>query len=212
MDFDLEGYVDSIIQIRNNGEQAQHVWLNGFYCLINNSTLSYPEIESYLAEKLSEHKPFTKFTSSVQTLKLTEALLRGEKFFESPIPIGELPLFSERGKRNIVELLEKIEERREALDFFHVHLPVNDSYHLEFPLLKKWNLCEFIYTSCELCKDTNEHGFPEISLRKSVYFKESELKGMMYDNRISVNHQNREVIVDSYNVFKDFIEATKVET
>ena len=31
----------------------------------------------------------------------------------------------------------------------------------------------------------------------------------MYDNRISVNHQNMETMIESYESFRDFIESTR---
>lgn len=100
--------------------------------------------------------------------------------------------------------------------FFHAHLPVNDSYHLEFPLVDESGLCKFIYITCEDCEVLEAHGFPEISLRSSIDFSsnreamESIRNGtFFYDNRISINHQKREDIIESYMAFQDFIDAVK---
>lgn len=207
MDFDIEEHVNSVIQVRKGREQAGHIWLYGFHYLVENQILSYYKIEEYIAKKLAEHPLFTKFKSSVQMFKLMEACLRNS-FSKGPVSMDKIPLFSDRDNKEISGLLEKMKQKSSELDFLHVHLPVNDSYHLEFPLLKKGEFCEFIYTSCERCRDLEEHGFPEIFLRKSVDLGDNAPN--MYDNRISVNHQNRETMIDSYKAIENFVDATRI--
>jgi len=207
MDFNLEEHVDVIIQTRKGREQAGHIWLYGFHYLIENQILSYYKINEYIAKKLAEHPPFTKFKSSVQMFKLMEACLR-DSFSGGPVPMDGIPLFTHKGNKEISGLLERMKQKSSELDFFHVHLPVNDSYHLEFPLLKGGEFCEFIYTSCERCRGIEEHGFPEIFLRRSVDFKDDVPN--MYDNRISVNHQDRKTIINSYETISDFVDVTKI--
>jgi hypothetical protein len=94
-------------------------------------------------------------------------------------------------------------KKSDEKDFFYVHLPIDEDFHLEFPLIKQKQECQFIYTTCDRCKDLEEHGFPEICLRRSVYFQEDAPK--MYDNRISINHQSLELIKKSYETLEDFI-------
>lgn len=207
MDFNIEEHVNSVIQTRKGREQAGHIWLYGFHYLVENQVLSYYKIDEYVSKKLIEHPTFTKFKSSVQMFKLMEAFTR--KDFDSvPIPMDKMPLFSDRGKKDISILLEKMKQKSSELDFLHVHLPVNDNYHLEFPLLKRGEFCEFIYTSCKRCRELEEHGFPEIFLRKSVDFGEDVPN--MYDNRISVNRQDGKTMIDSYKAIEDFVDATRI--
>lgn len=98
------------------------------------------------------------------------------------------------------------DNRRRLADssLIDLHLPISDNYHLEFPLFRRENICEFVYLSCEKCREYQKHGFPEIFLRQSVYFpKTTEV--MFYDNRVSANHMERKVLIDAYKLMKDFI-------
>lgn len=195
---DIEERISAIIQVRRNREQAGHIWLQGFHEIINNARLNYEKINEYTRKKLSENPPFTKYHSSVQMFKLMQALLKDS---EGPIPIQEIDFSSLLKNPNLA--VETMRKKAEEIDFFYVHLPVNEQYHLEFPLINQLGLCRFIYTICEICKDLEEHGFPEIFLRQSVYFKGNA--PTMYDNRISVNHQPSELIRESYRELEDFV-------
>ena len=113
MDFDIGGHVNSVIQARKGREQVGHIWLYGFHYLVESQVLSYYKIGEYVGKKLAEHPTFTKFKSSVQMLKLMEALTR--KDFDSvPIPIDKIPLFTDRDNKDISGLLEKMKQKKEA--------------------------------------------------------------------------------------------------
>ena len=49
--------------------------------------------------------------------------------------------------------------------------------------------------------------FSELCLRKSVNI-EGEIP-IMYDNRVSINHQDKDLIVESYKSIFDFVNYTK---
>ena len=195
---DINERIDTIEQVKKTREQAGHIWLYGFHEIIDNARLNYEKINKYMSEKLSKNPPFTKFHSSVQMFKLMQALLNDS---EEPIPIKDIDISSLLDNSKI--FVKKIKEKMSSTNICYTHLPVNPKYHLEFPLINQLGLCKFIYTTCERCKDLEEHGFPEIVLRQSVYFKGDA--PTMYDNRISVNRQPSELIKESYETLEDFV-------
>lgn len=199
---DIEEKINGIMQVRRNREQAGHIWLHGFHEIIDNARLNYKEVNDYINKKLSENPPFTKYHSSVQMLKIMQALLND---LEEPISIQDINFSSLLNNSNFIETIKR---RMAKINFFYVHLPVNEKYHLEFPLINQLGLCRFIYTTCEKCEGLEEHGFPEIFLRKSVYFKDNAQN--MYDNRVSVNHQPQGLMRESYKTLEDFINQCRV--
>lgn len=200
---DIEERIEAIIQVKRNREQAGHIWLQGFHEIINNSILDYKRINEYLSKKLSENPPFTKYHSSVQMFTLIQSLLNGLK---EPFPIQDIDISSLF--KNSKLAVETIRKKADEIDFFYAHLPVNKDYHLEFPLINQSGLCGFIYTTCERCEGLEEHGFPELTLRQSVYFESNA--PTMYDNRISVNHQPPDLIKESYIALENFIHSCKI--
>lgn len=210
MELGIEEHVDCIIQTRSGREQSNHIWLYGFHYFINNSLLDFTKIKKYLEQKLQEYPKFARFKSSVQLLKLIEYYSKGFNF-RSPVPLHKINISDTK------LIIKKLQNFPAMPELVYFHLPINDNYHLEFPLIKENNKCKFIYTSCQDCEELEEHGFPEITLRQSINFnedkeaQESMRKGtFMYDNRVSVNHQDRETMIESYEAFKDFIEATRI--
>lgn len=205
MDFNLEEQVNSIIQARKGKEQAWHIWLEGFYQIINNAELDYFKIQDHIKQKLEKTPVFTKYWSKAQFRKIAEGIFIGYNF-NGDVSFDDIHIFDKK----VHEIqASKQRNRLEDLDFFYVHLPVNNKYHLEFPLLKERDICRFVYTTCSICDDQDGHGFPEICLRQSVNIQ-GEIP-MMYDNRASINHQDKELIFDSYKSFSDFVENTRVK-
>ena len=216
MKFNIEKHVEAIIQTRNGREQANHLWFYGFHNIVNGNSLERQKVEAYLKQKLEEHPKFNAFISSAQILGLLEAYLQGYDS-ESPLPMHRISI-KKRSSSEKFDQIKKLIDAGKMPSFFHVHLPINDSYHLEFPIVDESGLCKFIYTTCEDCEVLETHGFPEITLRRSIDFSgnreamESIREGtFFYDNRISVNHQSREVMIEAYKAFRDFVETTKVK-
>lgn len=87
-------------------------------------------------------------------------------------------------------------------------LPINDKYHLQFPLILDKNEYTFMLTHCTICKKDNIHKLPLIELRTSITLsKESFEKGtIMYDNRINPRKVNKEGILASYQTVQNFVE------
>ncbi|MEK6936422.1 MAG: hypothetical protein AABW67_06560 [Nanoarchaeota archaeon] len=195
---DIEERISAIMQVRRNREQAGHIWLQGFHEIIDNARLNYEKINEYISDKLSENPPFTKYHSCVQMSKLIQALLNDS---EGPIPVQDIDFSSLLKNPDLA--IKTMRKKAEEIDFFYVHLPVNKQHHLEFPLINQIGLCRFIYTTCERCGGLEEHGFPEIFLRQSVYFKGNA--PTMYGNRILGNHQPPELIRESYRALEDFV-------
>lgn len=200
---DIEERISAIMQVKRNQEQAGHIWLQGFHEIINNASLNNEKINEYIDKKLSENLPFTKYNSSVQMFKLIKALLDSS---EEPIPIQDIDFSSLLKNPSLAA--EKMKKRADEIDLSYVHLPINEQYHLEFPLIRQIGLCRFIYTTCEICEGLEAHGFPEIFLRQSVYFKGNA--PTMYDNRISVNRQQPELIRESYKALEEFVNECRV--
>lgn len=204
MSFDLEEHVSSILKARKGHEQAGHMWHYGFYAVIHNNSLDNSLVNVYLEQEFNKYPSFTKFISSVQHIKLLEAISKKFDFSKAPLPIDKVNIenFVSQFKKSVGDLIDS----KVVLE--NKHLPVNSECHLEFPLIIKDNRAEFIYTSCQRCENLDEHGFPEICLRGSIDFGQKIPN--MYDNRISINHQTRELMVDMYLKFRDFIESTKI--
>ncbi len=136
--------------------------------------------------------------------KLIQSLLNDLK---EPFPIQDVDISSlfKNSKLAVESIRKKIDE----IDFFYVHLPVNEEYHLEFPLKNQSGLCRFIFTTCKRCEGLEEHGFPELSLRQSIFFE--DIAPTMYDNRVSINHQYPILIRESYAALEDFINHCKID-
>jgi len=99
---------------------------------------------------------------------------------------------------------------------YSVHLPVDNDYHLHFPLIEILNKgYKFFYEDCTDCRILEPYSFPYIELRQSVHLDDEMMdknKGVIfYDNRISVNHQSKELITKSYKTIKDFVDTTKTK-
>lgn len=216
MEFNLEEQADSIIQAKKNREQTGHMWFYGFYHITEGAVMDAMNIAEYVTKKELEHPKFTKFKSSVQMFKLFEAAFQGVDFSET-ISLNKFKMISERKGSDLESAINTLKSKAPETDFLWVHLPVDNSYHLEFPLINQLGLCRFIYTTCDTCEGLEEHGFPDLNLRRSVYFSEdSEARNsmkrgtFMYDNRVSVNHLKKKDIIKSYESLKDFVEATRV--
>ena len=90
-----------------------------------------------------------------------------------------------------------------------IHLSVNDDYHLLFFLVEENEAMRVYYDSCSNC-DLPQNKFPHIELKQSVILPEKN-GGILYDNRISVQHQAEALLKEQYESFRDFIEKTKVD-
>ena len=90
-------------------------------------------------------------------------------------------------------------------------LPLNEGYHLQFPLLSEGNFYKFMLTPCTLCEGDQEHNLPLIELRKSTTLPEDILRGkaVMCDNRISPRHIGEEIINLAYKSLNDLIVNNK---
>jgi hypothetical protein len=201
---DIQETVLAIEQVKRNREEAGHIWLSGFHNIIEDSTLDYGKICSYVGEKLLGYPPFTKYYSSVQVLSLMKSLISDMK---SPFKMSSIDFSDLLEDPSLAA--EEIRKKAAETDLFYVHLPVDERYHLEFPMSKTKEDCRFIYTTCDICEGLEEHGFPELFIRQSVYFKSDPPS--MYDNRISVNHQSPELIEGSYLALEDFIKECRKE-
>ncbi|MDO8509052.1 MAG: hypothetical protein Q7S27_05200 [Nanoarchaeota archaeon] len=95
-------------------------------------------------------------------------------------------------------------------NIINCYLPLNDNYHLEFPMNEKNKRNKLIYTKCNLCNGLGEHGFPQINLRESINFGNIHEKAAMADNRISIMNLNFREIVRGYSAFSDFIRYSSI--
>ena len=102
----------------------------------------------------------------------------------------------------------------EQRKLFCVHLPIEEAHHLLFYLVKlNEEMFEFFYDPPgKCCKVLEPYKFPHFELRQSV-----DLSGhmdqpgvIMYDNSVSIFHQDWGVITKSYKSLKDFVEKTRV--
>lgn len=196
--------ISAIMQVRKNREHAGHIWLQGFYDIIDCADLDYEKADRYVGKKWSENPPFTKYHSSAQMFKLMKAIISGSA---EPIPIHKID--SSDLLNNPDSVIRKIRKKAGTVDLFYVHLPIDEEHHLEFPMFKQENKCRFVYTLCEDCDFSDEdHGLPELSLRRSVLF--GSRAPLMYDNRISINHQSPALIEESYKTLEDFVKECRI--
>jgi len=112
-------------------------------------------------------------------------------------------------KLHSASLVLSLRELIEQSDVYPVHLPTDECYHLEFMLCGKENIVNFVYTTCEECESLEKSGLPQICLRQSVKLPENQ-GSIMYDNRISVNHMDRERMIKSYEAMNEFVDTTRI--
>lgn len=97
----------------------------------------------------------------------------------------------------------------ESQAFYGLHLPFSNKYHLMFFLTDTEEpLQKILYDSCPNCKDLESESFPHIELRQSMDIDMKE-KFIFLDNRISIMHQDRNLLEQQYNAIQKFIDATK---
>ncbi len=200
MVFNIKEHVDGIVEACSRHERVGHMWLYGFHAITDKVWLNKQKAESYLAEESYKRPYFTKLRSSAQTLRICAAFMAGINLEREPIPPDEIKTDS------------RYQPNPKAIsNILHAWLPVNDFYHLEFPLFSQREAVTFIYTICDECKGLEEHGFPEVSLRRSVDLTGQFGKGesLMYDNRVSPMHQDRAAIEESYSSLQRFVEETR---
>jgi len=168
--------VEEIKSERGRANYIQHEWLRGFRELTENVKLSRTTTKEYLEGKLNEVQKFTVLVSSNFYMNYPREMMSGE------ITIKQLPM--------------------------------NEEYHLQFPLLLEGNFYKFMLTPCSLCEGDQEHNLPLIELRKSVNLSKEMLKesaktfktnAIMYDNRISPRHLDKEIINLAYISLNDLI-------
>ncbi|MEK6926666.1 MAG: hypothetical protein AABW50_05300 [Nanoarchaeota archaeon] len=92
-----------------------------------------------------------------------------------------------------------------------LHLPISNNYHLMLFLVDENEFTsKILYDSCEKCKLVAPYKFPIIELRRSIELP--IFKGpILYDNRVSILEQDRDLLLLQYGKFEDFINKTKVE-
>ena len=69
-------------------------------------------------------------------------------------------------------------------------------------------LQKILYDSCPHCKDLEAEQLPHIELRRSVKLNMKE-RVIMYDNRVYIMQQGKELLQEQYHAMKRFIGATK---
>ena len=91
-------------------------------------------------------------------------------------------------------------------------LPINEQYHLQFPLLFNKGNYSFMLTPCTICNGDKEHKLPLIELRKSINLSNSILNKnvIMYDNRVSPSSISWDTIKRAYITIHDFIESCRI--
>lgn len=95
-------------------------------------------------------------------------------------------------------------------NFFTHHLPFNQFYHLEFFTYESnLPLVKIFYNSCQGCKKLESESFPYIELRKNTKLKE-ESQVMMFDNRVSILRQNKDLLEKQFLALEGFINYTKI--
>ncbi|HIH18078.1 MAG TPA: hypothetical protein HA218_04605 [Nanoarchaeota archaeon] len=202
MIFSIKEHVDGIVEASSRRERVEHMWLHGFHSIMDKVWLDKLKAESYLEVESSKSPPFTKLRSSAQAYRICAAFMAGINLEREPIPPGEI----KTGNR-----YQPVPE--EIRNILHAWLPINDFYHLEFPLFSKRESLTFIYSLCDKCKGIEEHGFPEINLRRSVNLsgtmKEREV--LMYDNSVSPMHQDRGTIEESYSSLQKLVEGARIK-
>ncbi|MCH7568684.1 MAG: hypothetical protein IIA87_04655 [Nanoarchaeota archaeon] len=95
---------------------------------------------------------------------------------------------------------------------FIKQLPVNNHYHLQFPLGLNGRSYEFVTEPCSLksCPQLIPHKLPIIELRKSKMmnqFLEEHEGVIMYDNTIHVGHMDESTVLETYRALHDFIQT-----
>jgi hypothetical protein len=156
-----------------------HYWLEGMDIINNDASLDSGLVNQYIEYVTQNTKPFTPLYN-YSSLKRNFDALNGQKM--------------------------RI-----------IYLPVNDDSHLMFSLITEDFLEKLVYTECtDYCKVLAPYRFPDIELRRSIDFsKEQEImdsisKGMFfYDPIIAVSMMDPDMIIESYNAMKNFIEYAK---
>lgn len=157
-----------------------HYWLEGFSLIDNNASLDTGLINQYIEHIMLKSKPFT-------------ALFSGSFHANNYDDI-------QNGKIRVV------------------HLPVNEYSHLLFYLKNKDFAEQLIYTGCgPNCRVLPPYNFPKIELRKSRDFSnnpetmDSIANGTFYyDPSISIRQMKPDVIIETYNAMKAFIEYARI--
>jgi hypothetical protein len=153
-----------------------HQWLEGLSLMDNNSTILEYNADIFIE---NEQKLYPQFT-----------LLESMKFYSA-----NQDRFSERKIKTI-------------------YLPVNRDVHMLFYIIQNDFKTKVYYTDChESCKILPPYRFPLASLKKSIDFSgnpeamKSIKKGtFFYDSGISPRQHTPDLLVESLNKFKKFID------
>lgn len=92
-------------------------------------------------------------------------------------------------------------------------LPIDNTIHLQFPLMIEGNRCGVYRAPCELCEEKGEkHKLMVIEVRRSRMMESlfDESKGAtMYDNRINPRSMTGAQLFEAYHVLDDFISTCR---
>jgi len=125
----------------------------------------------------------------------------------SAVKTGDFPPFTPLTSGS---LLNKYSDLVMQGKFYMLRLPFDDSYHLQFPLVRN-DSCEFLYETCNDCEATGPHGLPIIELRMSIELPEEQFgEIMLYDNRRSPDHIDKDILYKGYEAMQEFIDITRV--
>ena len=205
MIFDIKEHVDGIVEASSRRERVEHMWLHGFHSIVDGALLDIEKAERHICDELNNYPFFTRLRSSTQY-----SIILRDYLVKHGLDVDSVPEEKVALDLNAFSITKYYHPKQ--VIFLHAWLPINDFHHLEFPLILENRSAKFIYTVCSKCEGIEEHGFPEINLRKSVDLSGvAEDKGaLMYDNRVSPMHQDRETIEESYSSLQRLVEATRM--
>lgn len=179
MALELLVHTKRIIKTRDHN-LAQHLWLQGFDIINNNSTLDKSLINCYLELKLSQHQIFTHLTSG-SFLSSQKNLIEKNRLNIIHLPIS-----------NDYHLLFALEENydKEKLVYTECKGRCRVIHPYKFPYIELRRSLDFSKK-----KETME------TIEKGMFY---------YDNVISIKHQTPDEIIEVYKAMTEFIRETRI--
>jgi len=197
----IEEHVDDIIQARESGGGARHMYLEGFHKLIDGVILNSSLTDRYLEKQKEEFTPFTRIR--------TGGIIPNYYKKQMDKAYAEM-LDKAKGCKKVSEIEEVIKKAYAKIDFDITgeYLPINDDYHLHFFLYEEDDSCKIFYDTCDICEGYT-HALPRIFLKSSMNITVPKDASLMVDNTESVDLQTRVLLVQSYKAMQEFIDEVK---